>query len=244
MARLVDQDFIRLSVFLNQYTLKDVLQSKSREQLIKRAHKCCLAALQIWAIAEQLTLSGQLSLRQLPLNKATPQFEQISESFSDLTSSFFAAIHGLYKPAHMSLRSALETFVRGIAGLYSEEAVTTTSVYRLFELARGCEIFSGPTAPHFHILHQQYGQLCGFTHSATSAHMAKNYALSTFPKQDIETLRVWVRHQESVIKAMLAIFVFSNRSLYLNASPQAQDVYEEVVPRDARLFALGAANST
>lgn len=244
MARLVDQDFIRLSAFLNEYSLSDVLQSKAREQLIKRGHKCCLAALQVWAIAEQLTRNGQLTFRQHLLNEATPQFEQISETFSDLTSSFFAAIHGLYKPAHMSLRSAIETFIRGMAGLYSAEAATTTSVYRLFELARGYDIFSGPAAHHFHVLHQQYGQLCGFTHSATPAHMAKNYALSNFPKQDIETLRIWVRHQESVIKAMLAIFVFSNRSLYLNATPQAQDVYEEVLSKDVRLFALGAPTPT
>lgn len=244
MARLADQDFIRLSAFLNEYTLADVLQSKTREQLIKRGHKHCLAAMQIWAITEQLARNGQLTIRQLRLREATPQFEQISETFSDLTSSFFAAIHGLYKPAHMSLRSAIETFIRGMAGLYSAEAATTTSVYRLFELSRGYEIFSGSATSHFHVLRLQYGELCGFTHSATPAHMAKNYALSNFPKQDIETLRIWVRHQESVIKAMLAIFVFSNRSLYLNVSPQAQDVYEEVVPKDARLFALGAPTPT
>ena len=239
MARLIDQDFSRLSIFLGQYTLSDVLQSKSREQSLKRGHKCSLAALQLWTIAEQLARGDQLKLHQLPLRIATPQFEQISESFSDLTSSFFAAIHGLYKPAHMSLRSALETFVRGMAGLYSEEAATTTSVYRLFELARSCEIFSGPAEQHFHTLHQQYGQLCGFAHSASSAHMIKNYAFSNFPKQDIETLRIWVRHQESVVKAILAIYVYSNKLLYLAASPHAQDVYEEVVPKDARLFALG-----
>ena len=244
MARLIDQDFSRLSAFLNQYTLSDVLQSKSREQLIKRGHKNCLASMQLWAIVEQLAYGDKLKFRQLPLTQETPQFEQISESFSDITTSFFAAIHGLYKPAHMSLRSAVETFVRGMAGLYSEEATTTTSVYRLFELARSCDIFSGSAAQHFHVLHQQYGLLCGFTHSATPAHMAKNYALSSFPKQDIETLRLWIRHYESVIKAMLAIYVFSNESLYLTASPKAQDVYEEVIPKDARLFALGAPTQT
>lgn len=244
MARLVDQDFIRLRAFLNEYALTDVLQSKTREQLIKRGHKHCLAALQVWAIAGHLTRSGQLTFQQILLKEATPQFEQISETFSDVTSSFFTAIHGLYKPAHMLLRSAIETFIRGMSGLFSGEAATTTSVYRLFELARDCEIFSGSAAPHFQVLHQQYVQLCEFTHSATPAHMAKNHALSSFPKQDIETLRIWVRHQESVIKAMLAIFVFSNRLLYLNATPLAQDVYEEVVPRDARLFALGARTTT
>ncbi len=244
MARLIDQDFIRLSEFLEQYTLSGVLHSKSREQLIKRGHKNSLASMQLWAIVEKLARGDKLKFKQLPLKLNTPQFEQISESFSDIMSSFFAAIHGLYKPAHMSLRSAVETFVRGMTGLYSEEATTTTSVYRLFELARTCDIFSGFAVQHFRVLHQQYVLLCGFTHSANPAHMTKNHAFSNFPKQDIETLRIWVRHHESVVQAMLAIYVFSNQSLYLTASPKAQDVYEEVVPKDARLFALKAPTRT
>lgn len=239
MARLVDQDFTRLEIFLNQYTLSDVLKSKVREQLIRRAHKHCLAALQMWAIAENLANKGQLHIKGINLNLTTPHLDQISESFSELTSSFFAALHGLYKPAHMSLRSAIETFIRGVAGLYFSEAAITTSVYRLFELARSCDAFSSLAAPHFDILHQQYGQLCGFTHSATPAHMVKNHAISSFPKQDVESLRSWVRHNEITIKAMLSVLVFANRSLYLNASPQAQDVYEEVIPKEVRLFALG-----
>lgn len=244
MARLIDQDYGRLSVFLNQYTLSEALDSKSREQLIKRGHKYCLAALQIWATAEQLAHNNQLIFNGLPLEQGSRHFEQFSESFSDLTSSFFAAIHGLYKPAHMALRSAIETSIRSMIGLYSQEAATTTSVYRLFELARACAIFSGPAAQYFNVLHQQYGQLCGFTHSSTPAHMAKNYALSSFPKQDIEALRIFVRNQTSVIKAMLAIYVLTNKSLYLGSSHQAQDIYEEVLPKDARLFALGAPAKT
>jgi hypothetical protein len=242
MARLIDHDFSRLEVFLDNYTLSDVLKSKVREQLIRRGHKYCLSALQIWAIAEQLASIGVLHVNGTPLKQATPQLDQIAESFSDLTSALFAALHGLYKPAHMSLRSAIETFVRGITGLYSVEAAGTTSVYRLFELARVCVAFSKNAAPHFEVLYQQYVQLCGFTHSATSAHMVKNHAISSFPKQDIESLRNWVRHNEVTIKAMLSVLVFANKSLYLNASPQAQDVYEETIPREARLFALGAPN--
>ena len=243
MARLTDQDFIRLEGYLNQYTLSEVLSSKTRQQLIKRGHKHCLAALQIWLIAEQLASGNQLHIKGIQLNTGSPQLEQISECFFDITSSFFAAIHGLYKPAQMSLRSAIETFTRGIAGLNFREAASTTSVYRLFELARTCDAFSSYAAAHFQALHQQYFQLCGFTHSTTSAHMVRNHAMSNFPKQDIDSLRIWVRHYEATIKALLSVLVFSNRSLYLKATPQAQDVYEEVVPKEVRLFALGAPAS-
>lgn len=240
MARLIDQDFARLGVFLDQYTLSETLKSKTREQLIRRGHRHNLAALQIWAIAEHLANNEGLKIIRAEAAPGSQQLDQMSESFSDITSGFFAALHGLYKPAYMSLRSAVETFTRGIAGLYSAEAATTTSVYRLFELAKSCDAFSGIAKPHFDKLHDQYVQLCGFAHTASPAHMIRNHAMSNFPKQDIEHLRMWVRHHESTIQAILSILLFSNRDLYNRSSPQAQDVYDEVIPRDARLFALGA----
>lgn len=240
MSRLLEKDFARLETFLSQYSMAEVLTSKTREQLVKRGHKFSLAALQVWASADQLAQAGQLKLKGVDLANDTPHFEQLAESFSDLISAFFAALHGLYKPSHMSLRSAIETFVRGLAGLNSGEAASTKNVYRLFEIANDGAVFQGAAKPHFDRLHQEYGALCGYTHSATPAHMIKNYAMSSFPKQDIEHLRVWVRHSEAVIKAMLAILIFADKNLYLRAKANAQDVYEETIPKEARLFALGA----
>jgi hypothetical protein len=240
MARLIDKDFSRLATFLNQYSLADVLTSRVREQLVKRGHKYSLAALQIWAAAEQSAQTGKFKIMGTPLQVGSPHFDQLAESFSDLTSAYFAALHGLYKPAHMSLRSGIETFIRGLTGLNSSEAASTKNVYRLFEIASNSNVFQLDAKVHFDRIHQEYVELCGYTHSATTAHMVKNYAMSSFPKQDIENLRIWVRHCEAVIKAMLAILVFADRSLYLSATPNAQDVYEETVPKEARLFALGA----
>ena len=243
MARLIEKDFFRLESFLNQYSLADVLTSKAREQLIKRGHKYSLAALQIWATAEQAARNGELKILGIALPADSPHFDQLAESFSDLTSAYFAALHGLYKPAHMSLRSGIETFTRGLAGLSSSEAASTKNVYRLFEIASESKVFQKNAKTHFDRIHQQYAALCDYTHTATPAHMVKNYAMSSFPKQDIENLRVWIRNCEIVIKSMLSILIFADKSLYLSATPSAQDVYEETIPKEARLFALGAPNA-
>ena len=240
MSRLLERDFARLEAFLNQYSLAEALTSKTREQLVRRGHKFSLAALQIWTSADQLAQAGQLKILGVDLPNNNLHFDRLAESFSDLTSAYFAALHGLYKPAHMSLRSAIETFVRGLTGLNSVEAASTKNVYRLFEIGRDVGVFQGGAESHFKRIHQEYVELCGYTHSATPAHMVKNYAMSNFPRQDIENLRVWVRHCETVIKAMLAILVFADRTLYLRATPSAQDVYEDTIPKEARLFALGA----
>lgn len=240
MSRLVDQDFARLEVFLDQYTLSGSLKSNIRKQIIKRGHKYCLASLQMWAIAEQLAKDKELLLAGIKVSATSIHLGQISECFSDITSSFFSVLHGLYKPAHMSLRSAAESFTRGVVGLYSAKEADTTSVYRLFQFAKGCDAFTGRAKVHFDELHQHYVELCKFTHSATPAHMIKNHAMSNFPKHEIEPLRVWIRHHEDTIRAILSILVIANRNLYLDASPKAQDTYEDVVPSEIRLFALGA----
>lgn len=239
MARLIDKDFSRLELFIEQYSISDLLKSKTREQLFKRGHKYSFAAAQIWAEVEKQARNGILELRGTSVAINTENYDQLAESFSDIISAYFSALHGIYKPANMSLRSAIETFTRGLAGISSIEAANTTSVYRLFELAKNCKPFEDIAALHFNAIHQEYAALCGFTHTSTSAHMIKNYAISNFPKQDIENLRIWTIHCERIIKSMLAILVISNKSLYLLASPGAQDVYEETVPKDARLFALG-----
>jgi hypothetical protein len=194
----------------------------------------------LWAIADQLAKTKALKIASATVKPTSPQFDQLSECFSDITSSFFSAIHGLYKPANMSLRSAIETFTRSLAGLYSVEAASTTSIYRLFELARDCEPFSSAAKSHYDILHQQYAELCKYTHSATPAHMVKNHAMSNFPKQEIEPMRIWVRHYEATLRSIASILLYANKALYLSASPQSQDVYEEIIQKEVRLFVLGA----
>jgi hypothetical protein len=240
MARLIDQDFARLQIYLNEYSLADTLNSKAREQLIKRAHKNCLASLQLWAIAEHLISTRSFFILGTKVKPESVHIDLFSECFSDITSSFFSSLHGLYKPANMSLRSAIETFVRSIAGLYSKEAETTTSVYTLFELAKSCKPFLGASQTSFDVLHQQYILLCDHTHSATSAHMIQNHAMSNFPKQDINKLKTWVRHYELTINAILSICIFANPKLFLNAPPKAQDIYEAVIAKGPRLYALGS----
>lgn len=240
MARLVEKDFAKLEEFLHQYSLAEILESKTRTQLLKRGHKFSLAALQIWAGAVQLSNADLLLAGKMKIDKNSGHFAQLEECFSDLTSAYFAALHGLYKPAYMSLRSAIETFVRALAGAHSAEAANTTSVHRLFDLARTTDVFGGPSAAPFESLHQKYSDLCAHVHSGQLAHLMRNHAMSNFPKQDIERLRAWIITSESITKSILAILIYSNRALYFKASPSVQDVYDETVPKEARLFAIGA----
>jgi hypothetical protein len=239
MIRFVKQDYERLQRYLENYSLAVDLGAKAREELLKRAHRHSLAALQVLTAAEQLALTDSLVLsgQHVPANSLI--FLQVAECFSDLISALFASVHGLYKPAHMSLRSAVENIVRGLAGLSSDEAGATTSVYRLFELAALQAPFKGLGTIHFAKLHEQYGELCLFTHSATPAHMVRTFALANFPKHDTHQLRGFVRHFEFVATASLSLLVLANRNLYLQVPPMARELLDEILPVPVKIRAMG-----
>lgn len=244
MIRFVKQDFDRLSSYIDDYSISSDLGAKVRHELLKRLHKNSLAALQVWAIFENYSLNEKLIISNKNIKNDSLEFAMIGECFSDLLSALQACIHGLYKPAHMSLRSGVETFVRGLAGISSEEAKSTTSVYRLFEISADELIFKGKSKEHFNKLNAQYGELCLFTHSATPAHMVKNFALANFPKHDTNQMRSFVRYFETIINSILSILIISNRDLYLKIPPVAREVLDEIISSPVKLHALGGEHAT
>lgn len=241
MNRFVKQDFLRLQEYLENYSLASDLGAKAREDLLKRAHKHTLASLQVWSCLERNATEGALVLSGNAMPAGSEQLAQLSEFFSDLVSALLLSVHGLYKPAHMSIRSGIETFVRGLAALTSNEARTTTSVYRLFEIAAQQPPFVGKAAAHFHRLNTSYGELCLFTHSATPAHMVRNYALAAFPRQDTVQMRSVVRHLEQVVNAALSVLVLAYRDAYLQIPAAAREVLDEVLPPAVKIYALGGS---
>jgi hypothetical protein len=240
VLRFVQQDFARLQAYLQAYSLSPGLGSKAREDLLKRAHKSSLAALQVWAVVETQATGGALMLLGARVASDSIQYALLSECFSDLTSALFASLHGLYKPANMSLRSAIETFVRGAAGITSEEAATTTSVFRLFDLAEAQPFFRAADSRHFAALRNLYADLCLFAHSATPAHMAKTFALANYPRHDTLQFKEVVKRAEQTAQNILSLMVYGNHDLYLRVPPRARDLLDEVLPSTVRLAALGA----
>lgn len=239
MIRFVKKDFERLSSYIDNYSISSDLGAKARHDLLKRSHKHCLAALQVWAILEDISINGTLIISGQVIQRNSLHLERVGECFSDLLSSLQACIHGLYKPAHMSLRSGIETFVRGLAGISSEEAGNTTSVYRLFEIAADEPLFNGKSKDYFKKLNDQYAELCLFTHSATAAHMTKNFAIANFPKHETNQMKSFFRYLEAIIDSVLSILIISNRDLYLKTPPVAREVLDEVLSNPVKLHALG-----
>jgi hypothetical protein len=78
----------------------------------------------------------RLNLCDVKIAKDSRELVFLKECVSDIGSGFFCCFHGTYKPAHMALRSGIENFMRFIAGAFDSGAITTTSIFELFDIAK------------------------------------------------------------------------------------------------------------
>jgi hypothetical protein len=240
MSRVADVDYALLEDFLATYRVPVDLGAQVRGLLLKRCHRQLLAALQIWGRLSALAASGSFHVNAMPMDATEETFSYVGEYFSDLVGVMGCAVHSLYKPANMLLRSAVESFVRGLAGLTSLEAKETKSVYRLFELAAHQQVFQDASEVDFSALQQVYGQLCLHVHSATPAQRAGAHHVSAHMRHDTAKLKELVVTMERVNGAALSVLVRTERRLYTANSARVQDLLDEVLPKDVRLSALGA----
>jgi len=237
MIRFVREDYSRLLEYMASYSM--IAPAGAAEIPIKRIHRGCLGALQVWSVAsEKVSGTGlRVGFANVKVDSAISAW--FGEFFSDLVSAAFSSFHGLYKPAHMTLRSAVEVLVRAYAGATSEEALSTTKIYRLFEIAREEPAFAGLAEGHFNKLRSCYSELCGFTHTATQAHMAKIYAFANYPMNDPLQLARFAENFNYVVVSALSIMIVNDKSLYTLVPPRARELLEIILPAEVRLFALG-----
>lgn len=239
MSRIADSDWLALNQYIDSYRIPPELGAQARSALLRRAHRHVLAALQVWDCIVRLGESGQGLALGASVERGSEALDFIGEYFSDLAGVMACMLHGLYKPANMQLRSAVESFVRGLSSIYSLEARSTTSVYRLFELAAAQPPFQGASAPDFATLNQVYGDLCLHVHSATLAHRAGVHYVSAHMKHDTSKMREIVVLLDRINRAALSILVRSNGALYTSSSARVRDVLDEVIPTPVRVHALG-----
>lgn len=108
----------------------------------------------------------------------------LQESLSDFCQAFIMAVQGFYKPAYLSLRSAVENFFRCI-GLAQDQAVLgMSSVFELIEIVKETSLPKTDKMGKKYVdaLHNEYKNLCGYVHTATAAHMALTTLAGSFPR--------------------------------------------------------------
>lgn len=244
MSRAIDNDFEALKEFIEKYSIDSVNENPDQLAIIKSAHKSYLSFLQFWAICLGEVEKNALSIYGKEIQGADLELIHFREAVSDVGSGFFCCLHGAYKPAHMALRSSIENYLRLSAGAFDKTALTTTSVYDLFDIAKGTLPFAENRSTYYGQLRSSYVELCKYSHSASLAHMAGIHALQHFPSFDENTFVEWLKHAKMCMASMICVTVLGQPSLYLAAHFQAKEMLDELIPQPIRLALLKNQLST
>lgn len=241
MTREIDADFKLLKSFLNDYSLRAITENADNLCVVKAAHKAYLPFLHFWSICLNESAKGNFYFFEKKVSPTSIEFSHLQETVSDTGSGLFCCLHGAYKPGHMALRSSIENFVRFASAPFDSNAITTTSVYNLFILARETKPFAGAGNFYLGKLREKYVDLCKYSHSASLAHMAGIHALAHFPSFDDAAFLGWLELAKSCISAMATVVVQGHPSFYLNANYTSRELLEQLIPKHELLTLLGGA---
>ncbi len=242
MSRFAQADYARLKAYFENYRFSQGLLVEN-ESIAKRVHKNTLCAIQVWAGVSRAIAEDAMVLGGARVQQQSMQRMLLDEFFSDIVTSAFSAYHGLYKPSHVTLRSAVEVFIRAGVGNVAAEALETKSVFRLFEIASECGAYGGSKKEYFDKLKSCYAELCGYVHTASPGHMGRIYAFADFPMYDSERLDSFADYHKRIIIAAISILVEDNSILYHSVPPRARDLLDDVLPTGPRLRALGKSDA-
>jgi hypothetical protein len=97
-----------------------------------------------------------------------------------------ASPQGMYKPAHLILRSAVENHFKCIGIFHGIDVTSITNVFSLIEAVKDTAVANSTNAGrnHFHWLRAEYSRLCNHVHTANQLHMANTNLLGIFPRYD------------------------------------------------------------
>lgn len=106
------------------------------------------------------------------------------EAISDLMQSLMIGVQGFYKPALLTLRSALENCVKCIGLFEDQNVLSITSVYDLMDVVKDTNFVStnAEAKRAFRQIRGEYADLCGYVHTSSAAHMALTKFAGKFPR--------------------------------------------------------------
>ena len=110
----------------------------------------------------------------------------LNEVASDLLLAMFNWIQGMYKPAKLELRCAIENFLKALQSVDNAQIILEKSVYAIFDEAKNDRHFNN-TYGEIKLRHfkNDYAVLCRVAHSAPQDINSMS-AMNHLPKYDIQ----------------------------------------------------------
>ncbi len=201
---------------------------------LKYGHRAYFCLLYFWSHMQFLVSKGKLNISGVQVSPENTIIVYMKECVSDIGSGLFCCFHGAYKPASMSLRSSVENFLRFSAGLSDPQALKTSSVFELFDLAAKTPQFTGAGRKFHSKLRGVYSELCKDTHTASLDHMAGIHALNHFPKFEPIQFKHWTKQANQVVVSVATVLTLAGPELLLKAHFKTQENIEPIIATKER----------
>ena len=234
MPRAVDDDFLALGEFINSYSLKTAMADHDFVVCLKHGHRTYFCLLHFWSHMQFLACKGKLSIDGVEVTPENPILVYMKECVSDIGSGLFCCFHGAYKPASMSLRSSVENFLRFYAGLSDPEALKTSSVFDLFDVAAKTQQFAGAGKKFRFQLRGVYSELCKDTHTASLDHVARIHSMNYFQRFESNEFKRWTKLSNQVVVAVATVLTLASPKLLLKAHFKTQENIEPIIATKER----------
>ncbi len=229
--REISSDFEELEKFIQGYGIAPSIDNADFVLKLKNGHKRLFGLLTFIAEIESTNSdSNKFSIQSL---------SYFAEFGSDVSQAFFCWMHGAYKPAYLTLRSSIETFVKATVGTEDPAVLTEKSMYDLLDIATTSQACGELAKPHFSVIKGCYSDLCKIVHSATAAKFTQVNALRMFPKYEKEDATVFITQFVSLVDRFLAVLLASNRELLSRMNYKNRQIVMETLTQEIKHSILG-----
>lgn len=234
MSRIMSQDAEKLKEFLNTYTLNSQFANSDFGNQLVSIHK---------KVFGYLIFCSEMEFQNVNESKLDETCRSyINESLSDIIQAYFCWINGAYKGANLLLRSSIETFIKAVIGITDNSVYVEKSVYKIFEMAEANPFLqkSQQNTNYSVLLHNEYGELCKYTHTATKKNMVEISALGMLPKFDVVQSKTFTKNILRVLNILLGFLLNNFPNIVYSMHVNNQRVFFEAIPNTIKKEILGA----
>jgi hypothetical protein len=168
--------------------------------------------------------------------------EYLGEATSDVCQSVLLFAQGLYKPAYLVLRSAIENFIRciGIAG--DQAVLSLSSVFELMAVVRDTRVVRQSTTllAAFDKLRRVYGELCSYVHSSEHEYMSLTAYLGVYPRFNEQNASDFAKVCRDVIVSFCGALTLLFSVRFRELHHRDMDVIADILPRQVKSELYGA----
>ena len=207
MSRRLNEDFEKLSSFLCDYNLGTYTTCQRQINECKSMHKKLYGLMIFFA-----EYNCQIEY------KCFSKF--LEEMSSDLLLSLFNWIQGMYKPAKLELRCAIENFLKAVVLLSDAAIIQEKSVYEIFDSAKADKHFKTEFGKkRIELLRNDYSTLCRTVHS-DPVQMHSTSALNLLPQYNMDSSIELVNLYIRVVENSLGILYINYPVIVDNMHPE------------------------